>query len=320
MKNKIQSMSLLYIFIFFFACKSIEKQYSVIEIKKNIMSDTTNMKKLYSKIINDAFEIELNRKADKTYCFWEINLVGSKEKRTIKKDSLLKDEIENKHFRLMHHPRLYDTFQILDAIHDQSTNRLFLLIDRLGEIVLYQYAFDGKTLISITQQDKIHVTTYLIRRQDVELMLASDAKIYPYNNQVLTALRINLEDEFLKIDLNDKTTKSLIFDSSSKDREIIKDEDNHEFIFIGNIENEKKTSKVLKEVLEKSNYADQPCIYHFFMASPKTAQYFEKEGKRLSTVLFFTTINGNEKVMIYKTSAAKEWTIIDYQELSEGEN
>jgi len=312
-------INLLLLSLALLSCKGIEKQYPIIEKEENIM-DATNTEKIHSKKINNTFELELNRKADKTYCAWKINLVGKKEKRTIKTDSLTKDEIEKTHFRLMYHPMFYDAFQILDAIHDKSTNQLLVLIDRLGEIILYQYTFDGKTLDSISPQDKIQVTTYSIRTQDVMLILASHAKLYSSDNEVCAVVSINSEDKFFSINLKSKTAKSLIFDYYANERVKIKDTENHEFIFTGNIENKKKTTNIIEGLLKKSDHTDQPWVYHFFIESTDAAYFFREGGNRNDLVYFFTTINGNKKVLIYDTSAAKEWVITDYQELSEGES
>jgi|GEM_PF-1535715 len=318
MENKIQ-LSLLLLSIAFFSCKGIEKQSATIEKHENIMSDTTNIKKIYSKKINNYFELELNRKADKTYCAWEINLVGKKEKRVIKTDSLTKDEIESTHFRLMHHPMFYDAFQILDAIHDKSTNRLFVLIDRYGEIVLYQYGFDGKRLSSISQQNKIQVTTYLIRRQDVILILAGNAKLNILNNDLLIGVSI-MKNKYYRVNLNTRKTTTLLFDYYNPKRVKIKDEESHEFISKGDLSRKNETKKIIEKLLEKKGASDQSWIYHFFIETPDSVYSFEKDGKRNGLVYFFTTVNGNKKVLIYDTSAAKEWVITDYQELSEGES
>lgn len=301
------------------ACKSPQANQNIGNNPKYIMSDTTDFTKIYSKTINNNVVLEMSRKEGDNSCAWQINIVSGKEKRTIESDAVDKDEMGKTNFRLARHPKFYDAFQILEVKHDASTNRLFVLIDRFGEINLHQYAFNGKSISGLREEKKMKVCTYAVRPMDMDLITAKSAKLSATENDVLVGVLV-MKETFYRVNLKTQKVASLTFDYYDAEREKIKDEESHEFISTGQLNQEKKITKIIEGLLEKKNHANQPWVYHFFIESPGSVYSFEEDGKRNGLVYFFTTINGNKKVLIYDTSAAKEWVITDYKELSEGES
>ncbi len=301
------------------ACKSPQVNQNIGNNPKYIMSDTTDFTKVYSKTINDNVVLEMARREGDNSCVWQINLVSGKEQRTINKDAVDRGEMGKTDFRLARHPKLYDAFQVLEAKHDPATNRLFVLVDKFGEVNLHQYAFDGKSLNSLSEEKKIKVCTYVVRPMDMDLMYATSAKLAASKDDVLVGILMG-QETFYRVNVKTQKATTLKFDYYSAEREKIKDEESHEFISTGPLDQEKKITKIIENLLEKKDYAKLPWVYHFFVESPSSVYDYEKDGKRNGLVYFFTTINGNKKVLIYDTSAAKEWVITNYQELAEGES
>jgi len=304
---------------FFVACKSPQVEQNTIDKSKHIMSDTSDFTKIYSQKINNNFVLEMTRKEEDSSCVWQINIVSEKENRTIKTDSIDREDNENINFHLARHPKFYDAFQVLDVKHDVSTNRLFVLIDKFGTINLHQYTFDGKSLNGLREGKMIKVGTYVVRPMDMDLIIAKSVELSATENDVLIGILV-MKETFYRVNLNTQKTTSLIFDYYDAERVKIKDEESHEFISTGDLSRENKTKKIIENLLEKKNQINQSWVYHFFIESPSSIYSYEKDGKRNGLVYFFTTVNGNKKVLIYDTSAAKEWVITDYQELSEGES
>jgi len=315
--------SIVFLFFFsfiFISCKGTQTDIGGIKKTEHIMGEITNSTTGQYTNMNNLFNIAINRKQTDTHYMWEVIFIQGENKRIIEKEAVNKEaQSENPNFRLSYHPQFYNSVQILVIKHDKKNKELFLLIDQFGEVFLYQYTFDGKTINDIKRKKKIKITTYDIVPMDMDLMLARAAKIQISQKKLLVSIAAT-KNTFHRVSLNTEIVKQFNFDIYAKDNSEIKDPDSHEFISSGDITDEKTVLKVIESLLEKLNLKDVSWAYDICSETPDSAYSYEKDGKRNGLVYFFTTINGNKKVLIYDTSAAKEWTITDYQELSEGES